>query len=216
MFSCEGGPMDLCLTNGRIENEGEKLFRDRGDNVQWGVMRLEAMVPSWLVAQSDQPSQTWKKSKTVHTNNTWTQKLVLIIFCNLCNFSFKICEWFILADFEPKQLAELKDLQFVRVFPWGLGEKLLSLWKNSNCFVSGQSRLFASLLILPLVILLQPFLFSFLITFGKDGFAPRLKTLIRGRCVSSKLVAATCVGGRRVQALTSRFDLVLDLIFTQA
>ena len=55
--------MDLCLTNGRIENEGEKLFRDRGDNVQWGVMRLEAMVPSWLVAQSDQPSQTWKKVK---------------------------------------------------------------------------------------------------------------------------------------------------------
>ena len=31
----EGGQMELCLTNGRIESEGEKLFQDRGDNVQW-------------------------------------------------------------------------------------------------------------------------------------------------------------------------------------
>ena len=101
---------------------------------------------------------------------------------------------------------------------FGLGvEKKLSIFRKfTNCFISGQGKLFVCLLILPLVILLQPFLFSFLITFGKDGFAPRLKTLIRGRCVSSKLVAATCVGGRRVQALTSRFDLVLDLIFTEA
>ena len=28
--------MDLCLINGTIENEGEKLFLDRGDNFQWG------------------------------------------------------------------------------------------------------------------------------------------------------------------------------------
>ena len=34
-FSCEGGEMDLCLINGTIENEGEKLFLDRGDNFQW-------------------------------------------------------------------------------------------------------------------------------------------------------------------------------------
>ena len=32
----EGGLMDLCLINGTIENEGEKLFLDRGDNFQWG------------------------------------------------------------------------------------------------------------------------------------------------------------------------------------